>query len=70
MRLRFAIFLLLALGAAAAHAQETTRIRYGVTASIAHLPVVVGRDSGIFKKHGFDVEVIHIRGGALITATI
>ena len=71
MRLRCALFLLLTLGvAAAADAQEPMRIRYGVTASIAHLPVVVGRDSGIFKKHGFDVEVIHIRGGALITATI
>src|SRR4051812_31739132 len=57
-------------GAAAAHAQEPARIRYGVTASIAHLPVVIGRDAGIFKKYGFDVEVIHIRGGALITTTI
>ena len=70
MRIRFAIFLLLTLGLAAAHAQEPIHIRYGVTASIGHLPVVVGRDAGIFKKHGFDVEVIHIRGGALITATI
>src|ERR1043166_3709545 len=71
MRLRCALFLLLTLGgAAAADAQEPMRIRYGVTASIAHRPVVVGRDAGIFKKHGFDVEAIHIRGGALITATI
>jgi NitT/TauT family transport system substrate-binding protein len=49
---------------------EDTRIRYGVTASVAHLPVVVARDAGLFKKYGFDVEVIHIRGGALITTTI
>ena len=41
-----------------------------VLAAEGSVPVVVGRDSGIFKKHGFDVEVIHIRGGALITATI
>jgi NitT/TauT family transport system substrate-binding protein len=62
-----ALFLSLA---AAAHAQAPTRIRYGVTASIAHLPVIIGRDAGLFKKYGFDVEVIHIRGGALITTTI
>src|SRR3954465_13617413 len=73
MRVRFAALgaaAFLWLFAAAAHPEETTRIRYGVTASVAHLPVVVGRDAGLFKKHGFDVEVIHIRGGALITATI
>lgn len=58
------------VAAAGALAQESTRIRYGVTASIAHLPVVIGRDAGLFKKYGFDVEVIHIRGGALITTTI
>lgn len=73
MRLGFlrigSIALFLAL-AAAAEPQEPTRIRYGVTASIAHLPVVIGRDAGLFKKYGFDVEVIHIRGGALITTTI
>src|SRR5690242_12851790 len=62
-----AFFLFLA---ASAHSQEPMRIRYGVTASIAHLPVIIGRDAGLFKKYGFDVEVIHIRGGALITTTI
>ena len=54
----------------AAHAQELTKIRYGVTASVAHLPVVVASETGLFRKYGFDVEVIHIRGGALITMTI
>lgn len=51
-------------------AQETKRIRYGVTASVAHLPVLVAREGGLFTKYGLDVEVIHIRGGALITMTI
>lgn len=50
--------------------QEPTRIRYGVTASVAHLPVFIARDSGLFAKYGFDTEIIHIRGGALITMTI
>ena len=54
----------------ASHSQEPARIRYGVTASVAHLPVVVGDEAGLFRKYGFDVEVIHIRGGALITMTI
>lgn len=67
---RSGLLALLLFAAAAAHAQEPTRIRYGVTASIAHLPVVVGRDAGLFKKYGFDTEVIHIRGGALITTMI
>ncbi|MBI2348275.1 MAG: ABC transporter substrate-binding protein [Deltaproteobacteria bacterium] len=51
-------------------AQGPTRIRYGVTASVAHLPVFVARDSGLFAKYGFDTEIIHVRGGALITMTI
>lgn len=50
--------------------QAPTRIRYGVTASVAHLPVFVARDSGLFAKYGFDAEIIHVRGGALITMTI
>jgi len=53
-----------------ARSQEPARIRYGVTTSVAHLPVLVARDAGLFSKYGLDVEVIHIRGGALITMTI
>jgi len=53
-----------------AYAQEPARIRYGVTASVAHLPVLVAKEAGLFRKYGFDAEVIHIRGGALITMTI
>lgn len=52
------------------HSQEPQRIRYGVTTSLLHLPVWVGKDSGLFAKHGFDLEPIHIRGGALITMMI
>ncbi len=54
----------------AAYSQEQNRVRYGVTASVAHLPVLVANEAGLFRKYGFDVEVIHIRGGALITMTI
>jgi NitT/TauT family transport system substrate-binding protein len=37
---------------------------------VAHLPVLVASEGGLFRKYGFDAEVIHIRGGALITMTI
>ncbi|MGH7769719.1 MAG: ABC transporter substrate-binding protein [Candidatus Binatia bacterium] len=52
------------------HSQETAKIRYGVTASVSHLPVVLAKEAGLFRKNGFDAEVIHVRGGALITMTI
>lgn len=51
-------------------AQELKRIRYGMTASVAHLPVLVAREGALFTKYGLLVEPIHIRGGALITAAI
>src|SRR5829696_4468246 len=51
-------------------AQEPLRIPYGVTTSLQHLPVLVGKDSGLFAKQGLNIEPIHIRGGALITTMI
>ena len=53
-----------------AQAQELLRIPYGVTTSLQHLPVLVGKDSGLFAKYGFNIEPVHIRGGALITTMI
>lgn len=70
-RLQTAALAALVFGPCApARGQEPARIRYGVTASVAHLPVLVARDAGLFKKYGIDAEVIHVRGGALITTTI
>ena len=51
-------------------AQELLRLRYGVTTSLQHLPIWVGKESGLFAKYGFDLEPIHVRGGALITMMI
>ena len=51
-------------------AQELLRVPYGVTTSLQHLPVLVGKDSGLFARQGLNVEPIHIRGGALITTMI
>jgi NitT/TauT family transport system substrate-binding protein len=53
-----------------AESQELLRLRYGVTTSLQHLPIWVGKESGLFTKYGFDLEPIHVRGGALITMMI
>jgi NitT/TauT family transport system substrate-binding protein len=47
--------------------QETKRIRFAVTTPPHFLPVWVAKDIGLFSKHSLDVEVIFMRGGALIT---
>src|SRR5262245_10761589 len=51
-------------------AQELRRIPYGVSTSISHLPVWVGKDTGLFAKNGLNIEPVQIRGGALSTMTI
>ena len=72
MRLSRLLSIALLLGALPVRviAQEPLRIPYGVTTSLQHLPVLVGKDSGLFAKQGLNVEPIHIRGGALITTMI
>ena len=64
----FAIALL--LSPRSGDAQELRRILYGVSTSISHLPVWVGKDTGLFAKNGLNVEPVQIRGGALSTMTI
>jgi NitT/TauT family transport system substrate-binding protein len=51
-------------------AQELKRIYYGTTASPAHLPVWVAKDSGLFTRYGLDVLPVQIRGGSLIALVI
>jgi NitT/TauT family transport system substrate-binding protein len=53
-----------------ADAQELRHVYYGTSASIAHLPVWVGKDAGLFAKKGLNVDPVQIRGGALITMGI
>ncbi len=53
-----------------AHAQELRRILYGVSTSISHLPVWVGKDTGLFAKNGLNIEPVQIRGGAVSTMAI
>jgi len=52
------------------NAQEPRHIYYGTSASIAHLPVWVAKDAGLFGKRGLNVDPVQIRGGALITMGI
>ncbi|HEX2931427.1 MAG TPA: ABC transporter substrate-binding protein, partial [Candidatus Binatia bacterium] len=54
----------------AADAQELRHVLYGTSTSIAHLPVWVGKDTGLFAKNGLNVEPVQIRGGAVSTMAI
>jgi NitT/TauT family transport system substrate-binding protein len=66
----FLIFIWLATNPPLTEAQELRRILYGVSTSISHLPVWVGKDTGLFAKNGLNIEPVQIRGGALSTMTI
>src|ERR1043166_9555638 len=70
-RIAFAIALIASVTiAAAGWSQETRRIRFAVTNPPYFLPIWLAKDTGIFTRHGLDVEVIFMRGGALITMGI
>ena len=62
--------LLIIAGGQPLRAQETRRIRFAVTNPPHFLPIWLARETGIFSKHGLDVEIIFMRGGALITMGI
>src|SRR5258706_5271971 len=50
--------------AAAATAAELTTIRIAHNGFSSEMPVYVGKDAGIYTKHGFNVEPIFILGGS------
>ena len=64
------VWVVVALSPTRSFAQELLRVPYGVTTSLQHLPILVGKDSSLFVKYGLNVEPVHIRGGALITTMI
>ena len=64
------VLLTLLLAPTLTQAQEPRRILYGTSASPSHLPVWVGKDTGIFERLGLNVEPVQIRGGSLITLAI
>jgi ABC-type nitrate/sulfonate/bicarbonate transport system substrate-binding protein len=53
-----------ALSIAAAHAEDKLRVGTPEPTAFVFAPVNVGIESGIFKKHGLDVERIDFAGGA------
>ncbi len=59
----FASFLALATLATAAQAQTKVRIGKPQAGTFQFLPVDIGIETGIFKKHGVDVESIDFGGG-------
>src|SRR5258706_12230149 len=48
----------------AADADELLRVGVSIPAAIAFVPLQVGIDTGIFKKHGLDVERADLGGAA------
>lgn len=59
----------IALVPARADAQQRVRAAY-IGASGSQVPFWLAIDLGLFKKHGLDVEAVHIRGGALATTAL
>ena len=55
---------LAAVLAAPAQADDTLRVGKASVTAFAMLPLVVGVDRGLFKKHGIDVEIVDFSGGA------
>jgi NitT/TauT family transport system substrate-binding protein len=60
MRLRIGIFALFFLAVASpANAQQKVRLNWGAISGVMS-SIWVAQDEGLFKKHGLDVELIHI----------
>ena len=54
-----------------AHAQSLEKTRLGISdLSFTFLPHILARDTGIFRKHGMDVELIYIGGPVSISAMV
>jgi len=64
------IFFIALLAASQSQAQELRRILYRTSTSIAHLPVWVGIDLGLFAKHGLKIEPVQIHEGEVSTMAI
>jgi len=53
------LILILALPAASLAQRKTLRVSYPAPATV-YLPLWVASDAGIFRKHGLDVELVHV----------
>jgi NitT/TauT family transport system substrate-binding protein len=53
------------------HAQELKRVRIGYPAfSLTFLTFFVGKDAGIYKKHGLDVDLVQMAGAVQTSALV
>src|SRR5258708_37227516 len=72
--LSFFLWVIVPLSPTRSFAQELLRVPYGVTTPLQHLPILAGKDTGLFSKYGLNAEPVPTRGGArfaqlLLTAT-
>src|SRR3954451_22306040 len=69
-RVCFVLALLTVLGAQAAQAQTKVRVGQPQAGTFQFVPLQVGSEGGIFKKHGVDLEVISFGGGPRVQQAI
>jgi ABC-type nitrate/sulfonate/bicarbonate transport system substrate-binding protein len=56
---------------ASAYAQELKKVRIGYPAfSLTFLTFFVGKDAGIYKKHGLDVDLVQMAGAVQTSALV
>ena len=69
--LKSAMVFLLALFIGSADGQELKKIKIGYPAiSYNQIHIWIAKDSGIYRKHGLDAEVIFFRGGQMATQAL
>ena len=66
----FSVLLAMSSIAQPGSSQETKRIHFAVSTPVHYLPIWLAKDTGLYSKHGLDVEVIWIRSGAMATLGI
>ncbi|HWO40563.1 MAG TPA: ABC transporter substrate-binding protein [Candidatus Eisenbacteria bacterium] len=64
------VLALLSTSAQPAAAQQPTALRVGFNGFYGAAPLYVAQDAGVFRRHGFTVEMIFIAGGSLSTQAL
>jgi NitT/TauT family transport system substrate-binding protein len=66
----FIFFLTLVCATRISTATQLTKLFYGYSSPESALVLAVGKDKGLFEKHGIDLQLIQIRGGSIITQAL
>ena len=64
------LFATLLLGTQMSAAAQLTKIFYGYSSPESALVLAVGKDKGLFERHGIDLQLVQIRGGSVITQAL